>query len=59
MNLLDYLAIKYLLYRLREFKREGCITEQDWQDGMVYADHGCFQCKANLTSKFLEEYISL
>lgn len=59
MDFLDKIACRFLIWRLRVFKQEYCLTQDDWKDGMVYADGGCFQCKANLAAAFLESYVEL
>lgn len=57
MSYLEKLACRFLIYRFRVFQREGCITPEDWQDGEVLHDGGCFQCRANMARKFLKTYL--
>lgn len=59
MYFLEKIASKFLIWRLKVDYGDLCNTLEDWEDGEILHNGGCWACKMSFVRKCLEEHIEI
>lgn len=59
MNFLEKMCCKFMIWRLHSLTDDICNNTEAWKDGEALEEHGCFQCQAAITIRFLGKYLEV